>query len=102
HGGRDHGVERRFVAEDQLLRHDRRAVLIRNQDSVVSNQKRFRFLITDYWLLTPIYRFAFSPAGISLVPSASASRRCAEPGRSGCCWLSCGAQPESHTISKVA
>ena len=25
-----------------------------------------------------------------------------EPGRSGFCWLSCGAQPESQTISKVA
>ena len=39
---------------------------------------------------------------ISRVPNASASRVLAEPGRSGFCWLSCGAQPESHTISKVA
>ena len=37
-----------------------------------------------------------------VVPSASASRARAEPGLSGCCWLSCGAQPDSHTISKVA
>ena len=30
------------------------------------------------------------------------SRACAEPGRSGFCWLSCGAQPESQITSKVA
>src|SRR5262249_45421374 len=29
----------------------------------------------------------FSPVPISFVPSASASRAWAEPGRSGCCWL---------------
>ena len=46
--------------------------------------------------------FGFSPAEISRVPSASASRCVAEPGLSGFCWLSCGAQPDSHTISKVA
>ena len=46
---------------------------------------------------------AFSPVlPISRVPSASARRVCAEPGRSGFCWLSCGAQPESQIISKVA
>ena len=53
---------------------------------------------TDALAIAP----AFSPAGISLVPSASASRVRAEPGASGFCWLSCGAQPESQTISKVA
>ena len=47
-------------------------------------------------------RSGFSPADISLVPSASASRCAAEPGLSGFCWLSCGAQPDSQTISKVA
>ena len=47
-------------------------------------------------------RPAFSPAGISVVLSASARRMRAEPGLSGCCWLACGAQPDSHTISKVA
>ena len=51
---------------------------------------------------TADYCRCLSPAGISLVPSASASRRCAEPGASGFCWLSCGAQPDSQTISKVA
>ena len=45
---------------------------------------------------------AVSPAGCSVVPSASASRALAVPGRSGCCWLSCGAQAVSVTISKVA
>ncbi len=38
-------------------------------------------------------------------PACAAHRRaasCAEPGFSGCCWLSCGAQPDSQTISKVA
>ena len=48
------------------------------------------------------HRPVFSPAGISAVPSASASRACAEPGRSGFCWLSCGAQPDSQMISNVA
>src|SRR5262249_18713603 len=45
---------------------------------------------------------ALSPVGNSRVPSASARRRLAEPGASGFCWLSCGAQPESQAISKVA
>ncbi len=45
---------------------------------------------------------AFSPVDISCVPSASASRACAEPGLSGCCWLGCGAQPNNQTISNVA
>ena len=49
-----------------------------------------------------LQRPALSPAGISLVPSASASRCVAAPGLSGCCWLSCGAQPDSQTISNVA
>ena len=48
------------------------------------------------------YRSAFSPLEISIVPSASARRVRAEPGASGCCWFACGAQPESHTISKLA
>ena len=30
---------------------------------------------------------------VSGTPSASASRALADPGRKGCCWLSCGAQP---------
>src|SRR5712692_4801272 len=47
-------------------------------------------------------RPALSPAGISCVPSASASRVLAEPGASGCGWLACGFQPESQTMSKVA
>ena len=47
-------------------------------------------------------RPAFSPALRSFVPSASASRASALPGRSGFCWLSCGAQPVAVTISKVA
>jgi hypothetical protein len=34
-----------------------------------------------------------SPAECSVVPSASASRCAAEPGRNGFCWLACGAQP---------
>lgn len=34
--------------------------------------------------------------------NASASRALALPGFSGCCWLSCGAQPDTQTISKVA
>ena len=46
--------------------------------------------------------FAFSPALRSLTPSASARRALAEPGRKGRCWLSCGAQPESQTRSKLA
>ncbi len=37
-----------------------------------------------------------------LIPSASASRILAEPGGKGFCWLSCGAQPETKIISKVA
>ena len=45
---------------------------------------------------------ACSPVGSSSVPSASASRAWAEPGRRGFCWLSCGAQPVRVTISKVA
>ena len=45
---------------------------------------------------------AFSPAEISCVRNRSASRVLAEPGASGCCWLSCGAQPDSQTISNVA
>src|SRR5205823_2750847 len=44
---------------------------------------------------------AFSPVEISVVRNASASRVFAEPGCSGFCWLSCGAQPDSQTISKV-
>jgi hypothetical protein len=46
--------------------------------------------------------FAFSPALRSLTPSASARRALAEPGRKGRCWLSCGAQPDSQTRSKLA
>src|SRR5262249_9580992 len=46
--------------------------------------------------------FAVSPAEISSTPSASARRRLAEPGASGRCWLACGAQAESQTISNVA
>jgi hypothetical protein len=43
------------------------------------------------------------PSGeISVTPSASASRTLAEPGFKGFCWLSCGVQPESQMISKVA
>src|ERR1700730_6799895 len=34
--------------------------------------------------------------------TASARLAFAEPGFSGCCWLSCGAQPESQITSKVA
>jgi len=34
--------------------------------------------------------------------TASASLAFAEPGRSGCCWLSWGAQPDSQITSKVA
>ena len=34
--------------------------------------------------------------------TASARLAFAEPGRSGCCWLSCGAQPDSQMMSKVA
>jgi len=34
--------------------------------------------------------------------TASARLAFAEPGRSGCCWLSCGAQPDSQITSKVA
>ncbi len=45
---------------------------------------------------------AFRPPIFPCVPSASASRCAAEPGLSGFCWLSCGAQPDSQTISKVA
>ena len=45
---------------------------------------------------------AFHPLGISFAPSASASRCAAEPGLSGFCWRSCGAQPDSQTISNVA
>ena len=55
-----------------------------------------------FQLSSVCYRPAFSPAGSSLVPSASARRCRAEPGASGFCWLACGAQPESQTISKVA
>src|ERR1700752_4739160 len=44
----------------------------------------------------------FSPVLISRTPSASARRVRAEPRRSGFCWLSCGAQPESQMISNVA
>ena len=54
-------------------------------------------------VLTPgLHRSGFSPVGISCAPSASASRCAAEPGLSGFCWLSCGAQPDNQTISKVA
>ena len=45
---------------------------------------------------------AFSPSGRSTAPSASASRAVAEPGRFGVGWSGPGAQPDSHTISKVA
>jgi hypothetical protein len=48
----------------------------------------------DWLTPTARYRPAFSPAERSCVPSASARRLRAEPGASGCCWLSCGAQPE--------
>src|SRR5262245_52216361 len=48
------------------------------------------------------HRSAFWPADISCVPSASARRRIADPGASGFCWLSWGAQADSQTISKVA
>ena len=34
--------------------------------------------------------------------SASASRICADPGRSGFGWLSAGAQPVNQIVSKVA
>ncbi len=43
-----------------------------------------------------------SPAGRAGARSASASRDRADPGFSGFCWLSCGAQPVSVMISKVA
>ena len=34
--------------------------------------------------------------------NASASRICAEPGLSGFCWLSCGAQPVIQAIIELA
>jgi 8-oxo-dGTP diphosphatase len=39
---------------------------------------------------------------VSHLMSLSASRCRAEPGANGFCWLSCGAQPESQSTSKVA
>ncbi len=42
------------------------------------------------------------PVPISAVPSASARRALAEPGRSGSGWSGPGAQPVRNTISKVA
>ncbi len=45
---------------------------------------------------------AFSPAGRSIAPSASARRAAAEPGLSGLGWLSCGAQAVIVTKWKVA
>ena len=47
-------------------------------------------------------RPAFSPALCSAVPSASASRCAALPGRSGLGWDSCGAQPCRKSTSKLA
>jgi len=58
--------------------------------------------LTDSEPVSARQRPGFSPVPISSVPSAAARRVCAEPGRSGFCWLSCGAQPESQMISKVA
>ena len=40
--------------------------------------------------------------GVSGTFSASASLWRADPGRSGCCWLSCGAQPVRKISSNVA
>src|SRR3954468_1649386 len=34
--------------------------------------------------------------------TASARLAFADPGLSGCCWLACGAQPESQMMSNVA
>ncbi|MGY4328932.1 hypothetical protein ACVWWG_003349 [Bradyrhizobium sp. LB7.2] len=34
--------------------------------------------------------------------TASARLAFADPGFSGCCWLACGAQPESQMMSNVA
>ena len=42
------------------------------------------------------------PAGIALPLTASARLAFAEPGFNGCCWLACGAQPDSQMMSKVA
>ena len=48
------------------------------------------------------HRSGFSPADISVVFRASESRRVAEPGLSGFCWLSWGAHPDNQMISKLA
>jgi hypothetical protein len=45
---------------------------------------------------------AFESSSQRRLFSASASRVVAEPGFCGFCWLSCGAQPLSHRMSKVA
>ena len=42
-------------------------------------------------------------AHAAFFPFTAASRLAfAEPGRSGCCWLACGAQPDSQMMSNVA
>lgn len=63
--------------------------------TAIAREAGWRFSLTD----------RASPHGSSLpsgTPSASESRMRADPGRSGFCWLSCGAQPENQTRSKVA
>jgi len=47
----------------------------------------------------PLERRGFE---ISRVPNASASRAFPASGLSGGCWLGCGAQPDSQTVSNVA